>query len=419
MTFTFDLIPHAQKEQVLAQFKGKKLEELPTPSFIVDKSVFIKNCDDMLDRAKILNADFRAHVKTHKTLEGAGYQLSGSGTKGLATTKVIVSTLAEAWGLIPLVEQGKLDDILFSLPVVKSRLGELVKLSEKVPHLRLMVDNKQQLDVLNEFSLKNNYNKKWSIFIKVNMGTNRAGFLKDDDELNATLDNLFNTDIKDNVELYGFYCHAGHSYKSHSVDEAKKFLIDEIQAGNDACKLALKFNPDLKLQLSFGATPTAHSSTKLDIKTEIGEIFGNLELHAGNYPCCDLQQVGTGCAKHNQVSIKVIAEVVSNYPNRGSAKPGEALINAGVIALTRETGALPGFGNIIAPEPYKNWVVGRLSQEHGILTPTDSNAKMIPIGTQVQIVPQHTCITAASYPWYLVVDGGDEVVDVWVPFRAW
>lgn len=416
MSYPYKFTPSANKAELLDAYRGKKLAELPTPSFVVDRGTFKQNCEKMLSNANHLKADFRAHVKTHKTVEGTLLQL---GSKDLKTKKIVVSTLAEAWSLVPLFDQGLIEDVLFSLPVVKSRLSELAQLSKHVPHLRLMLDNKEQLDVLVDFSKKNNVQKKWSIFIKINMGTNRAGF-EDNPALDQTLHDLLKTSVKDYVTLYGFYCHAGHSYASSTPTQAKSFLLEEIASGNAACKKAIEIDPSLKLQLSVGATPTAHSSEDLEISS-VGKLFGHLELHAGNYPFCDLQQMSTHCVGLEQVSCRVLAEVVSSYPGRGSLPPGEQLINAGVIALAREFGPLPGHGRIYSPKGYENWIVGRLSQEHGILTPLEENkdTKMIPSGTRVEIVPQHSCITAAAYPWYFIVEGEDVVVDIWVPYRGW
>lgn len=416
MSYPYKYTSIADKANLLDAFVGKRVSEIPTPSFVVDRATFKKNCDKMLLNAKHLKADFRAHVKTHKSVEGTLLQL-GSGN--LKTDKIVVSTLMEAWGLVPLMEKGLIADLLFSLPVVESRLQELLDLSEHVPNLRLMLDNKEQLNSLVEFNKKHRNEKKWSVFIKINMGTDRAGF-EENNDLDQTLYELLQTSTRDHVSLYGFYCHAGHSYASSTEEQAKSYLMDEINSGNAACKKAMEINPSLILQLSVGATPTAHAAENLDLAS-VGKLYGQLELHAGNYPFCDLQQMSTNCVKLEQISCRVLAEVLSSYPGRGSNAPGEQLINAGVIALGREFGPLPGHGRVYSPKGYENWIVGRLSQEHGILTPLEDtkDTKMIPIGSKVEIVPQHSCITAASYPWYFIVENGDEIVDVWVPWRGW
>lgn len=379
----------------------------------------------MLANAERLKVDFRPHIKTHKTLEGARLQL-GSGRR--KSDKIIVSTMMEAWNLLPLVNEGlSVTDFLYSLPVVKPRVAELAEFATKIPHLRLLIDHREQLDILSEWSEAHPHSKRWSVFIKIDMGTHRAGLTNESHNLGETLQHIL-TDAtsRKNIELYGFYCHAGHSYSSTTEDSAKELLLEEIVQANHAAIAAKSIDPSLHLRLSVGATPTSHASEILtieELESALGpnSLQGTLELHAGNYCCCDLQQLATGCIREENISLSVIAHVISTYPKRGEKTPGEQLINAGVVALSRESGPIIGYGKVIEPAEYNNWIVGRLSQEHGILVPFDEHhaTKFIPIGTQIRIVPQHSCITAASNPWFFIVDSGDVVVDVWVPFRGW
>lgn len=57
------------KEPLNEAFVGKRLNELRTPAFVIDRSVFARNCARMHDRAAQWGCDFRAHVKTHKASE--------------------------------------------------------------------------------------------------------------------------------------------------------------------------------------------------------------------------------------------------------------------------------------------------------------------------------------------------------------
>lgn len=416
---SFTALP--DKSKVLAAYKGKSVAELPTPSVVINGSKFESNCNKMLGNASRLEASFRAHIKTHKTIEGTRLQL-GTGT--FTTDRIVVSTMMEAWHVLPLVKEGLINDIHFSLPVVRTRLAELADLANQIPSLRIMLDNAEQLDVLADFNAANPGTKKWSVFIKINMGSNRAGFLNDSEFLSETLDKALKDDkVKQAVDIYGFYCHAGHSYASDNENKAKEMLLQEIGAANFAAEAAKQIVPELDLVISVGATPTAHASeilTMTEVETSIGgKLSGALELHAGNYPCCDLQQLSTKCITEEDISLVLIAEVISTYVNRGDKGPGEQLINAGVCALAREFGPLVGHGRICEPKEYNNWVVGRLSQEHGILVALEDEAKFIPLGTMVKVIPQHSCITANAHPWFYIVDDEDKVVDVWVPARGW
>lgn len=410
--FPSQLTGLSEKEALLKAYKGKKVSELPTPSFLIDRRKVVANVAAMYRTVDRLGCTFRAHVKTHKTTEGTLIQLADGQVK-----KVIVSTMPEAWGLADLCKSGQIQDLLYSMPVAESRIEELAEFSKNVTHLRLMLDDLDQLKALVQYSKKSGYSKKWSFFVKMNMGSDRAGYTLESEELIQVL-KLILTDpeVSKFTELYGFYCHAGHSYSCHTKEETEKVLEDEVAAANQAAKLALDIVPGLDLVLSVGATPTAHAATLYHPPASQN---GKLEMHAGNYPFCDLQQVGTGCSEISDVAISVLAEIVSSYPGR-RGDPGEMLCNAGVLALGREFSVLPGFGKVIAPENAKNWIIGRHSQEHGILTVADTSipTKMLPYGTKIQIIPQHSCISAAMFPWYAAIEDG-VVVDIWVPWRGW
>lgn len=91
MRYLYHYTALSKKTELLEAFKGKKLSELPTPSFIVDRGKFKENCEKMLANADRLNVDFRAHVKTQKTVEGTLLQL---GSENIKTKK---SSFLRSW----------------------------------------------------------------------------------------------------------------------------------------------------------------------------------------------------------------------------------------------------------------------------------------------------------------------------------
>jgi D-serine deaminase-like pyridoxal phosphate-dependent protein len=137
---------------------------------------------------------------------------------------------------------------------------------------------------------------------------------------------------------------------------------------------------------------------------------------SGNYPMNDLQQKHTSLVSSDRIAQRVLASVISYYPERGAGGTDEAMCDAGCIAMSKDTGPSGGYGDIIG----KPWQLTRMSQEHGILTPTEAGAPKLQCGDMVEIVGQHACLIAAAYPWYYIVeDGGRTVVDVWVPWKGW
>lgn len=101
------------------------------------------------------------------------------------------------------------------------------------------------------------------------------------------------------------------------------------------------------------------------------------------------------------------------YPERN-----EALVNAGAIALSRESSGFAGFGHIVEKP---TWTVVRLSQEHGIIG-TEGTGKVseeFEIGQRVNLYCNHACITAAAFYVYFVVDEHDIVKEAWIPWKGW
>lgn len=197
-----------------------------------------------------------------------------------------------------------------------------------------------------------------------------------------------------------------------------------------------------------------------------------LEVHAGVRPVLDLQQLAThswgggnsGRAETDDLALTVMADVASIYPGRGAQGGNEILVNAGCLALGREpvkdapiasgegptyTGwgivkpwdsGSPQSGSPVVPPGAEFprllpadgnqgwWQVGRISQEHGILTFAGGPPPSVPsqqpqLDQRLRIWPNHACIAGAGFSYYLVVDSSsenpDEVVDIWERWTGW
>ncbi|KAI9739329.1 MAG: hypothetical protein M1834_007542 [Cirrosporium novae-zelandiae] len=398
------------REELFA-YKGRHINHLPTPSLIVSKPVIEKNCERLLKDVKEKGIGLRAHVKTLKCLQVTRLMLGNGAHK-----KAVASTLREIRGLLPLVEEGNLEEILYGIPVPPHALPQLAKLSQQISpkaKILLMVDNPSQITALESFAKQQTETRPWSAFIKVDMGSHRAGLEPGSPALKELIQQVEKSDV---VEIYGFYCHAGHSYGSRSVEAAAEFLHQEVSAAVEAAELLLQLRGNEKktdIVLSAGATPTAHVVRKLQKTLPPG---CRMELHGGNYPANDLQQLGTTSVNESDQAVRVLAEVCGVYSARN-----EAMLNAGVIALSREPGPLEGFARL---KDVSGWNVGRLSQEHGIVVRdkdvSEGNVEdVLKIGDKVQLWVQHACITSSAYGWYFVVDEADNVIDVWYPWRGW
>jgi D-serine deaminase-like pyridoxal phosphate-dependent protein len=90
--------------------------------------------------------------------------------------------------------------------------------------------------------------------------------------------------------------------------------------------------------------------------------------------------------------------------------------------MSKDTGPIPGHGFVVSPTRLDGWKLGRVSQEHGILTrkPDVAGSSAPGVGEVIRVVGQHACMVLSNHPWYYIVEnGGDTVIDVWVPWKGW
>ncbi|KAF5003450.1 hypothetical protein FDECE_10000 [Fusarium decemcellulare] len=372
---------------------GKHVSELPTPSLVIKLPILKKNLSALHRDVEKLGIGFRPHIKTLKSLEVTRLMLAGGKYRG-----IIASTIPEIQGSLPLVKEGILEECLYGLPVYPGVLPRLVELRKSL-RILLMVDNEQQILFLEQ---SDSSKQPWEIFVKLDVGSHRAGVAANSDALTRLVERAEKSPA---VNIYGFYCHAGHSYAGRSRNEAEELLNVEVSSVVAAAKL---LPSDRNLVISVGSTPTANvvESLKASVPSNV-----KLELHAGNFHSLDLQQVSTGLVTEDQQAVSVAAEVCSVYPERN-----EALVNAGVIALSREASAFTGFGRVVGSP---GWGVVRLSQEHGILGAIEDGRKVeedFKVGQRIELWCNHSCITAAAFHVYYVVD--EEGITVIFPSAA-
>ncbi|KAF2862190.1 hypothetical protein K470DRAFT_269180 [Piedraia hortae CBS 480.64] len=442
------------------EYVGKSLQDVQTPALVLDRAIVQRNCQVMLDACDELQLGFRAHVKTHKTTEVTKLQV------GTGPVKLVTSTVSEVENLLPWLmkskTEGKTVNVLYGLPISRSSIPRLANVASTlgVDTVGVFVDHVTHVEMLDHVD-KYSWPGPIPIWVFIDVGYHREGAMVGSKQL-ADLANKLK--FSQRVRVAGFYTHMGNSYSSSNPGEALEYLRDEIEGLEQGALEFLKmvgmhFSKASKIVLSLGATPTATSVQNL---FDYHETAGNLrktisrvqetfdvELHAGVYPLLDMQQLATRARPSHSISepdssllsfsdlgARTLVEVVSVYADRD--KKPEALVAAGSLALGREPcKSYPGWG-VVSPWPEglasphydpeqsrTGWIVGRISQEHGVLTWEGSMDHMreLKIGDKLLIWPNHACIAGAGFGWYLVVDSKsakpDKVVDVWVRWRGW
>ncbi|PWO24113.1 hypothetical protein PtrARCrB10_07348 [Pyrenophora tritici-repentis] len=343
---TTPLYPLTPTSLLTSHFIGKKLSTLPTPAIVLDRALIRRNCAAMLGICSALGVEFRAHVKSHKTIELSRMQ------------------------------------ILYGVPVAQSSIPRLISLATELApgSIHVLIDNLDAFTKLCERLRSAPEAVQLGIFIKIDTGYERAGIKTSSPAFPGLVQS-----IVAKTQEPGSKC-----FLKVGLEAAVKAVPEEFTG---------------KLVLSVGATPTATAAQNMLASSsprvhDFQQVLTRLqkshavELHAGVYPLLDCQQVATHARpatisgeatsafqplSKSNISVRMLVEVTSVYSERG--KP-EALVSAGSLAMGREPcKSYPGWGIVTGDlsnssakhiyderEGKTGWIVGRISQEHGILT---------------------------------------------------
>ena len=425
--------------------------------------------------------------------------------------------------------------MLFGIPLPPSFIDRLAQLGHTLGpgSIGLLIDNEAQLDALPKFREIAGFGPY--VTFKIDTGYHRAGIPPTEQDLSDLVTKTVDAENRGLCKIHGVYSHSGHSYAAKSPEEGMSYLLEEIQRLSSGALivknlLAEEKDEPRRMILSVGATPSSSSALNLlgpstshngsptaqQLRQTLSSVLAqglSVELHAGNYPFLDLQQMHTQAAPSSivssanatsdqqqqqqqqstlispkDISFSLLAEVASIYPSRS---PPQALIAAGSLALGREpcpgyegwgmlsdwnlsssvtSASGPASNDPRTPTPaeprFSGWEVCKVSQEHGILQASGAGSEEMKgimerssggggggegkvqgmeegmpfrVGQKVRVWPNHACIAAAGFGFYVVVDSsdkdggvegrgqeqgkergkGERVVDVWVRCRGW
>jgi len=367
------------------------ISDLRTPAFLIDLNQLKTNAGMMINRARDLGVQLRPHVKTHKTVEAAKYQLGDS------FDEITVSTLAEAFSF----QKNGFQDITYAFPITADKLDDATQLTNTLRHFHLVLDQYDSFEQVENYGFE--HDLTFSVYLVVDSGAHRDGINPDDPrsiQLARALQEA------NNIDFRGILTHAGQSYHCKSVGEIKKVAAEERDIMVHFAKKLRSADVECP-EVSIGSTPTCVHADHLE---------GVTEMRPGNYIFFDKFQSDIGSCSLSDCSMRVLTRIIGHYPDRN-----RILIDAGALALSKDLGATHILDEVVYGQikNHPELKITKLSQEHGFI---DSDKPIqftnYPIGSLLEIIPNHSCLTAALFPKYHVIEN-DEVVDEWKPVRGW
>jgi len=368
--------------------------EIRTPAFLVERAAVRRNCDAMREKARRSEVIFRPHVKTHKTAEIARMQFAGG------AGPITVSTLAEA----EFFAAHGFSDVTYAVPISPDKLARAAELGRRLRQFNVLIDSSAALNAMEEFH--RGHGHVFDVFLKVDCGYHRAGV---DPESPDSVRMARAIATSAGARFHGLLTHAGHSYNSRSIDQMKTVAVAETG-------VVTRFRARLAEEgiaaplRSTGSTPTA----------SVVERFTDTdEVRPGNYVFYDAFQATIGSCSVEDVAVSVLATVIGSYPQHG-----HLLVDAGALALSKDAGPdhvdnAFGFGIVCDTQLGKvHAKMISLSQEHGKISAGPEVMRQFPVGSRLRIIPNHSCLTAAMFDSYAVVENGS-VVAQWKPVRGW
>jgi D-serine deaminase-like pyridoxal phosphate-dependent protein len=374
---------------------GLTIDTLKTPSLILDGEKVKQNAARIASIAKRLGVRLRPHIKTHKCIEIARMQTNGF------DGAVTVSTLEEARSF---AREG-FTDFTYAVPIEPGKFADASAVIKSGAHLNLLTDDPSiptQLDAAATAA-----GVRLSVFVEIDCGDHRSGV---DPSSDAAIEIARSIQNAASLDFAGLLTHAGHSYRATSVDEVQQIARDERDAMVDIAERVRAAGIQVPT-VSIGSTPTIN---------HIDHLEGIDEVRPGNYIFFDAYQAMLGSCHFEDCALSVLAAVVHR-----SCEQKKVIVDAGAIALSKDRGPIHldpkcGFGRVLDLDGKDTGLrVASMSQEHGVIPVTDKNAlDKLSVGTRVRILANHSCLTAAQYDRYHIVDGS-RVIDEWQIHRGW
>jgi D-serine deaminase-like pyridoxal phosphate-dependent protein len=352
------------------------VDELDTPFPTIDLDKVEANIARMAAIAAANGVALRPHAKTHKLPPIAHMQIA-AGSPGLTVAKL---GEAEAFN-----EHG-IDDFFIAYPLWgESKWERLCRLAERA-RVRVAADSYEVVEGISGVAARHGMRIPYRLELDSGMG--RAGIQSAEEALAIAQ----RAEKLPGVELVGLMGYGGHAAGQPDLEAIRTVGLEEGRHLTAAAALFRAAGFAVP-ELTVGGTPSGpHAAT----------VPGITEIRPGTYVFSDRNQVATGWGDLDGCALRVRVTVVS----RPTAT--RALIDAGAKTLSSDT-AIRAEGHGYFPG-HPDFTLTRLSEEHGVMTIPDGTD--LPIGTQLDLIPNHACVCLNLHDQVAAVRNGT-VEEIW------
>ena len=340
--------------------EGELYPGIDTPALLVDLDRLEGNLRRMQEKADLAGVLLRPHTKTHRTPEIAKLQLA-LGAKGITVSKLGEAEAMAAAGL---------DDIFVANEIVgRLKMERLGRLAKSVGHLAVGVDHPDQVAALSEALFGQPC--PVDVLVDVETGNARTGVGPGEPALKLARC----VSEAPGLRFSGIFTHDGQSYSAGSAEEARAIGRRSQELMLETAGLIRSSGLPVDV-VSVGSSPSL--------------LLG--EIRPGNYAFLDAnmaQFLGT----YDRCAQAVLATVISR------PTPGRVVLDAGTKSLNEgvQKGGITraeGHGRL---KEHPEIFLERIFEEHSSFTIPEGRGLEFPIGTKLEIIPNHACQTTNFY----------------------
>jgi D-serine deaminase-like pyridoxal phosphate-dependent protein len=356
----------------------KSVDELPTPSLVIDGSVVRCNIDRLAAYTKKHGLKFRPHTKTHKSRFIAGLQMA-AGAVGLTIAKA-----GEAEQMADTAE-----DLLMAYPAVDAARCKKLAALARSRTVRVAAENPIGVEAL--AAAAEEAGSTLGVLVELEVGMGRTGTATSADALK--LAKLIAG--KRGLRLDGILCYPGQIWNPvRDFPTPLAAVSAKLRATIDLWRengLEAKF-------VSGGTTPTVFHSHLVKEYTEIRPgtyVFNDMNTYRGGY--CALED----CAA--RIVCTVISDTVTDQIVLDG---GTKTFTSDVCIPARES----GHGYLVE---YPAARISALSEEHG-QTDVSKCERRPHVGERVTVIPNHICpcVNLQDSVWWREADGSLQKINV-------